>query len=59
MAPHGIGPTGLLTWMSRRPLQALELADRWERLLAVVAWLQANPRPGVYARQVDAPGVEG
>lgn len=45
--------------MSRRPLQALELADRWERLLAVVAWLQANPRPGVYARQVDAPGVEG
>lgn len=48
----------LLAWMSRRPLQALELADRWERLLAVVAWLQANPRPGVYLRQVDAPGVD-
>ena len=27
-----------------------------ERLLAVVAWLQAHPRPGVYLRQVDAPG---
>ena len=48
----------LLTWMLRRPLQALDLADRWERLLAVVAWLQAHPRPGVYLRQVDVPGVD-
>ncbi|MBI5720616.1 MAG: hypothetical protein HZC37_23315 [Burkholderiales bacterium] len=48
----------LLAWMSRRPLQALDLADRWERLLAVVAWLQAHPRPGVYLRQVDVPGVD-
>jgi hypothetical protein len=48
----------LLAWMSRRPLQALDLADRWERLTAVVAWLQAHPRPGVYLRQVDAPGVD-
>lgn len=48
----------LLTWISKRPLEALELADRWGRLLAVVAWLQANPRPGVYLRQVDAAGVD-
>jgi hypothetical protein len=48
----------LLVWMSRRPIQALDLAERWERLLAVVAWLQAHPRPGVYLRQVDAPGVD-
>lgn len=48
----------LLAWMSGRPLQALDLADRWERLLAVVEWLQAHPRPGVYLRQVDAPGVD-
>ena len=48
----------LLTWLSRRPLQALDLADRWERLLAVVAWLQAHPRPGIYPRQVDVPGVD-
>jgi hypothetical protein len=48
----------LLAWMSRRPLTALDLADRWERLLAVVAWLQVRPRPGVYLRQVDAPGVD-
>lgn len=48
----------LLAWLSRRPIQALDLADRWERLLAVVAWMQAHPRPGVYLRQVDAPGVD-
>lgn len=48
----------LLAWLSRRPIQALELADRWERLLAVVAWLQAHPRPAVYLRQVDVPGVD-
>jgi hypothetical protein len=48
----------LLAWLHRRPLQALDLADCWERLLAVVAWLQAHPRPGVYLRQVDEPGVD-
>lgn len=48
----------LLAWLSRRPLRALDLADRWERLLAVVAWMQAHPRPGVYLREVDVPGVD-
>jgi hypothetical protein len=48
----------LLAWLSRRPIQALDLADRWDRLLAVVAWLQAHPRPAVYLRQVDVPGVD-
>lgn len=48
----------LLVWLSRRPLQALDLADRWRCLLPVVAWLQAHPRPGVYLRQVDVPGVD-
>ena len=48
----------LLAWMAKRPLQALNLTDRWERLIAVVAWLQAHPHPRVYLRQVDAPGVD-
>ena len=48
----------LVAWLSRRPLQALELADRWARLLSIVAWLQARPRPAVYLRQVDVPGVD-
>ena len=39
------------------PLRALELAAEWSRLLDVVSWLQAHPRPGVYLRQVDLPGI--
>lgn len=47
----------LLAWLAKRPLRALELAEDWPRLLAVVGWLQAHPRPGIYLRQVDLPGV--
>ncbi len=48
----------LLPWLTKRPLQAIELAPHWQRLSAVVAWVQAHPRPGVYLRQVDVPGVD-
>jgi hypothetical protein len=48
----------LLQWLEKRPLNALALADAWPCLLAVVAWLQAHPRPGIYLRQVDLPGVD-
>ena len=47
----------LSPWLARRPLQALELAEDWQRLLAVVDWVSRHPRPGVYLRQVDIPGV--
>jgi len=48
---------GLLPWLEKRPLQALALADEWPQLLAVVAWLSDHPRPRIYLRQVDLPGV--
>jgi len=47
----------LLQWLQRRPLQALDLAEIWPHLLAVVAWLQQHPRPALYLRQVDIPGI--
>lgn len=47
----------LLDWLAKRPLWALELADQWERLLNIVTWMQNHPRPGIYLRQVDIPGV--
>lgn len=47
----------LLPWLERRPLQALDRAAEWPQLLAVVSWLLHHPRPGVYLRQVDLPGV--
>jgi hypothetical protein len=48
----------LLPWLEKRPLNALALADAWPRLLNVVTWLQTHPRPGIYLRQVDLPGVD-
>lgn len=47
----------LVPWLAQRPLRALELHDAWERLLEIVGWLQRHPRPGMYLRQVDLPGV--
>ena len=48
----------LLPWLDKRPLNALALVDSWPRLLDLVSWLQAHPRPGIYLRQVDVPGVD-
>ena len=47
----------LLDWLAKRPLRALALYDEWHRLLEIVAWLERHPRPGVYLRHVDIPGV--
>jgi hypothetical protein len=47
----------LLPWLARQPLLALEMADRWQHLMAIVRWLTQHPRPGVYLRQVDVAGV--
>lgn len=47
----------LIPWLTRRPLRALELAEDWPRLLEIVAWLLRHPRPAIYLRQIDLPGV--
>lgn len=47
----------LIPWLTRRPLRALELAEDWPRLLEIVAWLLEHPRPAIYLRQIDLPGV--
>jgi hypothetical protein len=47
----------LLSLLERRPLEICELAKKWPFLLDVVAWMQQNPRPGIYLRQIDVPGV--
>ncbi|UYG07571.1 Wadjet anti-phage system protein JetD domain-containing protein [Halomonas sp. M4R1S46] len=49
---------GLAGWLRRQPLKALEHAAEWPRLLAVLAHFQRRPRPGVYLRQLDIPGVD-
>ncbi len=48
----------LREWLTRRPLGVLAHAERWDRILAVLAWFAAHPRPGLYLRQLDIPGVD-
>ena len=48
----------LADWFARRPLRALDHADDWDRILDVLAWFQAHPRPCVYLRQLEIPGVD-
>jgi hypothetical protein len=45
-------------WLERRPLLAIELEDKWSRLLALIDWIRLHPRPGIYLRQVDVPGID-
>lgn len=40
-----------------KPLQMLEYERHWPLLLGVVAWIEQHPRPQVYLRQIDVPGV--
>lgn len=48
---------GLVPWIAKKPMRALELEDDWVGLADVVEWLQRHPRPGIYVRQMDVPGV--
>ncbi|MEK6247467.1 MAG: DUF3322 domain-containing protein [Planctomycetales bacterium] len=47
----------LLEWLAKRPIRALELSDQWILLLDIITWIETHPRPGIYLRQVDIPGV--
>ena len=44
-------------WLHGHPHVVLEHSDDWSRLLGFMAWLQQHPRPGIYLRQVELPGV--
>ncbi|ELC6415229.1 Wadjet anti-phage system protein JetD domain-containing protein [Enterobacter hormaechei] len=45
----------LRNWLIKYPIRALE--QDWMRLLAIIAWLQQNPRPNIYLRQIDIPDI--
>lgn len=47
----------LRDWLARRPLRVLEHGEDWPRLLGVLGWIARHPRPNVYLRQIDVPGV--
>lgn len=47
----------LLSWLRKKPLRALVLAEDWSHLLLIVDWLLKNPRPNIYVRQLSLPGI--
>jgi hypothetical protein len=45
-------------WFARKPLVALENTTDWDRILDVLVWFRANPRCGLYLRQLDIAGAD-
>jgi len=48
----------LRDWLHAHPHRALAQRDEWPRIAAVLHWFQAHPRPGLYPRQLEIPGVD-
>lgn len=48
----------LSEWLARRALVVLEHAAAWDRMLICLRWFVAHPRPALYLRQLDIPGVD-
>ncbi|MFU8830900.1 MAG: Wadjet anti-phage system protein JetD domain-containing protein [Wenzhouxiangella sp.] len=48
----------LRDWLIRRPLEALKCGDDWPQLKGILRRFVQTPRPGVYLRQLDIPGVD-
>ncbi len=47
----------LLEWLTKKPLSALKIAAEWRQLLSIIEWIKKHPRPAIYLRQIDLPGV--
>jgi len=48
----------LAGWLCRKPLVALKNAQDWPRILNLLAWFRSSPRPNLYMRQIDLPGID-
>lgn len=47
----------LAPWIRSAPHRLLDHQSDLDRLLSVVDWMVLHPRPGVFLRQIDVPGV--
>ncbi len=48
----------LETWLSANALAVIQHQGLWPALMRVVAWFSANPRSGLYLRQIPVKGVD-
>jgi len=46
------------SWLLAYPLKALVLAEVWQHILDLCAWMKLHPNPRIYLRQVDVSGVD-
>ena len=44
--------------LMERPLEVLAHDLEWDALLAIVGYVRTHPRPGIYLRQLEIPGVD-
>jgi hypothetical protein len=52
------GQPALMSFLEEKPMTALAQKENWDRLLGVCRWFAAHPRPNLYIRQLDIPGVD-
>ncbi|MDR3279852.1 MAG: DUF2220 family protein [Synergistaceae bacterium] len=48
----------LLSYMARRPIEVSGLGDDWDKLVSVALWMICRPKPDIYIRQMNLPGVD-
>lgn len=48
----------LFKWGKQHPLDLLRVSDDLERLLNLWQWMHDHPKPSIYLRQIDLPGID-
>ncbi len=48
----------LLSWAEKYPLKLLEVAIDVDKLLLLWQWMIDHPKPEIYLRQIDLPGID-
>lgn len=48
----------LESWGKSHPLELIRLGKNFERLLTLYLWMVDHPRPNIYLRQIDIPGID-
>jgi len=48
----------LFSWAMKYPIKLLEVAPDLDRLLVLWQWMLDHPKPGIFLRQIDLPGID-
>jgi len=48
----------LVPWVAAHPMEVLDVATQWDRMLDVVEWVDGHDTTRLYLRHLDLPGVD-